>query len=452
MMKRISFFRIIIYCALCIMHYAFASCEDDDSFSSSGNLRLTFKTDTLQMDTVFSRSASSTYGFWVYNNNSEGLRLSSVRLAKGNQTGFRVNVDGSYLDNSNGSQVSNLELRRKDSLLVYVEITPADAHQLEPRIIEDDLVFTLESGIVQKVNLRAWAWDAERWDHFTIQRDTTITSERPIIVFGRLTIPQGVTLTLSHTKLYFHDQAGIDVHGTLVTDSCLLRGDRLDYMFSYLPYDRVSGQWGGVHFFETSTKNVLVDTEIRNPSDDALLCDSAAFDAEVLRLDLLRCVIHNGVGAGVKCRNANIRIQECQITNMGGDCVKIDGGQALFHRCTIAQFYPFDANRGAALLFTNTLPLLGITCDSTIITGYADDVVMGIQTDTTKVFDYHFMHTLLRTPRVENADSMRFSDIIWESPKDSIQGTRHFRLIDEDKLIYDFHLDSLSIAQGLGCY
>ena len=144
------------------MHYAFASCEDDDSFSSSGNLRLTFKTDTLQMDTVFSRSASSTYGFWVYNNNSEGLRLSSVRLAKGNQTGFRVNVDGSYLDNSNGSQVSNLELRRKDSLLVFVEITPADAHQLEPRIIEDDLVFTLESGTVQRVNLRAWTWDAER--------------------------------------------------------------------------------------------------------------------------------------------------------------------------------------------------------------------------------------------------------------------------------------------------
>jgi hypothetical protein len=444
MMKRILYFLLLIS--------AFVACEDDDSFSSASGLRLTFETDTLKMDTVFSRSASSTYSFWVYNNNSDGLRLSNVRLSRGNQTGFRVNVDGSYLDNSNGSIVNDLEIRRKDSILVFVELTPADTRQLEPRLLEDDLVFTLESGTVQKVNLRAWAWDAERWDNLTLQRDTTISSERPIIVFGKLTIPQNVTLWLKNSTLFFHDQAGIDVHGTLVTDSCLLRGDRLDRMFSYLPYDRVSGQWGGVRFFEESTGNVLTDTEIRNTGDDAILCDSAAFDAEVLRLDLLRCVIHNGVGAGVNCRNAHIRLQECQITNMGGDCVTIDGGQAEFHRCTIAQFYPFDGNRGAALLFTNTLPLQSLFCDSTIITGYADDVIMGIQTDTAQVFEYRFMHTLLRTPKVETADSLRFSDIIWESPKDSIQGTRHFRLIDEDNLIYDFHLDSLSTAQGLGCY
>lgn len=444
MMKRIFFFLLILS--------ALVSCEDDDNFSSSNSLRLTFETDTLKMDTVFSKSASSTYGFWVYNNNSEGLRLSSVRLSRGNQTGFRVNVDGSYLDNSNGSQVNNLEIRRKDSLLVFVELTPADAHQLEPRTIEDDLVFTLESGTVQKVNLRSWAWDAERWDHLTLQHDTTISSARPIIVFGKLTIPQNVTLALKNTTLYFHDQAGIDVHGTLVTDSCVMRGDRLDKMFSYLPYDRVSGQWGGVHFFETSSKNVLTDTEIRNTGEYAIQCDSAAFNADELRLDLLRCVLHNGEGDGLTCRNANICLQACQITNMGGECVAIEGGQAQIHRCTIAQFYPYDGNRGAALLFTNTLPLQSLFCDSSIITGYADDVIMGIQTDTVQVFEYRFMHSLLRTPKVETADSVRFSDIIWESPKDSIQGTRHFRLIDEDNLIYDFHLDSLSTAQGLGCY
>ncbi len=444
MMKRIFFFLLILS--------ALVACEDDDNFSSSSGLRLTFETDTLKMDTVFSRSASSTYGFWVYNNNSEGLRLSSVRLSRGNQTGFRVNVDGSYLDNSNGSQVNNLEIRRKDSLLVFVELTPADAHQLEPRSIEDDLVFTLESGTVQKVNLRSWAWDAERWDHLTLQHDTTISSARPIIVFGKLKIPQNITLKLKNTTLYFHDQAGIDVHGTLVTDSCLMRGDRLDKMFSYLPYDRVSGQWGGVHFFETSSKNVLTDTEIRNTGEYAILCDSATYNADELRLDLLRCVLHNGEGDGLICRNSNIRLQACQITNMGGECVAIEGGQAQIHRCTIAQFYPFDGNRGAALLFTNTLPLHSLFCDSTIITGYADDVIMGIQADTTQVFEYRFMHSILRTPKVETADSARFSDIMWESPKDSIQGTRHFRLIDEDNLIYDFHLDSLSTAQGLGCY
>lgn len=430
----------------------FSACEDDDSFSSAGGLTLTFGTDTLKMDTVFSRSASSTYGFWVYNHNSKGLRLSSVRLSRGNQTGFRVNVDGSYLDNSNGSQVNNLEIRRNDSILVFVEITPSDARQQEPRLVEDDLLFSLESGTVQKVNLQAWAWDAERWDHLTIRRDTTITSARPVIVFGPLTVDSAVTLTLKNTTLYFHGQAGIDVHGTLVADSCLLRGDRLDRMFSNLPYDRVSGQWRGIHFYKTSTKNVLTDIEIRNSGEYAILCDSATFDPSELRLDLQRCVIHNGEGKGLACRNANVRLQACQISNMGGDCVAIEGGQAQIHRCTLAQFYPFDGNRGAALLFTNTLPLQQLLCDSSIITGYASNVVMGIQTDTTHVFEYWFAHSLLRTPKVETADSVRFSDIIWETPNDSIQGTRHFRLIDEENLIYDFHLDSLSTAKGLGCY
>ncbi|MBQ5510460.1 MAG: DUF4982 domain-containing protein, partial [Prevotella sp.] len=35
--------------------------------------------------------------------------------------------------------------------------------------------------------------------------------------------------------LYFHDKAGIDVYGTLVTQDVQLRGDRLDHMFDYLP-------------------------------------------------------------------------------------------------------------------------------------------------------------------------------------------------------------------------
>ena len=151
-MKRIFYFFLILS--------ALVACEDDDSFSSAGGLMLTFENDTLKMDTVFSKSSSSTYCFWVHNYNNKGLKLSSVRLSKGNQTGFRVNVDGSYLDNSNGSIVNDLEIRRKDSILVFVELTPSDARQLEPRLVEDDLVFSLESGTVQKVNFRAWAWYA----------------------------------------------------------------------------------------------------------------------------------------------------------------------------------------------------------------------------------------------------------------------------------------------------
>lgn len=63
------------------------------------------------MDTVFSTVPTSTYTFWVYNRNDDGLRLRQVRLRRGNQTGFRVNVDGTYLDNGMGSMVRDLEVR-----------------------------------------------------------------------------------------------------------------------------------------------------------------------------------------------------------------------------------------------------------------------------------------------------------------------------------------------------
>ena len=69
---------------------------------------------------------------------------------------------------------------------------------------------------------------------------------------------------------------------------------------------------------------------------------------------------------------------------------------------------------------------------------------MGEVQDTTVVYDYYFSDCLLRTPIVE--DSTRFERIIWETSKDSIQGTKHFVNIDEDNLYYDFTIDSISPA------
>jgi hypothetical protein len=77
---------------------------------------------------------------------------------------------------------------------------------------------------------------------------------------------------------------------------------------------------------------------------------------------------------------------------------------------------------------------------------------MGVSVDSVNTYQYHFSNTLLRTPYEEGVDTLLFEKVIWESPKDSIQGKKHFKLVDEDNLKYDFHLDSLSTAKGLGCY
>ena len=441
MMKRIFLFLI----AMAML----VACNDNDSFTASPSARLTFSTDTVKLDTVFSTIGSATYTLWVYNNASDGIKIKSVRLRQGNQTGFRVNVDGSYLDNTLGSVVNNLEVRKGDSLRVFVEITAPENMQELPKTIEDDLIFALESGVEQRVCLHGCAWDALQLRNLVVSHDTLIQSFKPIIIYGGIKV--------DNTTLYFHDQAGIDVYGTLSTDSVLMRGDRLDHMFSYLPYDRVSGQWRGLQFHSSSFGNTLINTEIRN-AEDAIVCDSSSLDSQHRRLYMERCIVHNNKGVGLEANNAYVGLLNCQFSNTLKECVAVYGGAVIMHNCTLAQFYPFSADRGPALRFCNfkgenNYPLEAFTCINSIITGYADDVIMGeMASDSTVTYNFYFENCLLRTPQPEEADTISFVNVLWETPKDSVQGKQHFRLIDEDNLQYDFHLDSLSTAKGMGCY
>lgn len=445
MMKRI-FLYLIIYIGV------LTACSDDDSFTMSRSDLLTFSTDTVKMDTVFSTIGSSTYTFWVYNKSGDGIRLNAVRLQNGNQTGFRVNVDGTYLDNQMGAVVNDLEVRKGDSIRVFVELTAAETRQTEPLLVEDDLIFALESGIEQKVHLRSHAWDAQHVRDLVVSRDTVIESVKPIVIYGDgIKVDSGAVLTVRNTTLFFHDGAGMTVRGTLKTENVVMRGDRLDHMFDYLPYDRVSGQWQGIVFEEPSVNNVLTDTEIRNAMT-AVRVDSTALDTTVQRLTMTRCIVHNAKGEGVVSVNSYIGLYYCQLTNTYGNCLAVYGGKADIDHCTLAQFYPFAADRGFALVFSDAHDLK-LECKNTIVTGYADDEVMLYRSDddSTRILEYHFSDCLLRTPAVED-DTLSFQRIQWETPKDSIQGKQHFVKIDETNLDYDFHLDSLSTAIGKGCY
>ena len=449
MMKRTFLFLAIML--------GLAACSDDDSFTTNPTATLSFSTDSVLMDTVFSTVGSRTYDFWVYNRSREGVRLASVRLRQGNQTGFRVNVDGSYLDNSLGSVVTDLEVRKGVSIRVFVELTAPENGLPEAKLIEDDLLFRLESGVEQKVCLRGYAWDALQLRDFVVSKDSLMESAKPVVIYGGLRVDSAVTLTIRNTTLYFHDKAGIDVFGTLKTENVVLRGDRLDHLFDYLPYDRVDGQWRGVTFHSSSFNNQLIDTEIRN-TEAGVTCDSTTFfGPDVQRLYMERSIIHNSKGNGLLAFNSYIGLLRCQFTNTLGDCVAVYGGAAVIDHCTLAQFYPLSADRGAALRFANyygdyAYPLEAMQMTGSIVTGYADDVVMGVSRpdDSLTVFNYFFENSLLRTPVVD--DSIKFVNVRWETPDDSIQGKQHFVLIDEENLIYDFHLDSLSTSQGLGCY
>ena len=445
---------LLLCCSLALL----AACSDDDSFSMSPNNLLTFSTDTVRMDTVFSTVPTSVRSFWVYNRSGDGLRCANVRLANGNQTGFRVNVDGEYLSPTAGYQVQNVEVRNKDSIRVFVELTSPVNGKDGPQLIEDDLVFTLESGVEQKVNLNAYTWDARLLRNVVVSGDTTICGDaKPIVIYGGLKVDSMATLRIAAgTTLYFHSDAGIDVYGRLLSEgtaesNVVLRGDRTDRMFDYLPYDMVSGQWRGIVFHGSSYGNVVSYTDVHG-TYDGIVCDSS--DVSRSKLQLYNSTVHNCQGYGLKAVNSAVDVRNCQITNTLNDCVAVFGGKVSLTHCTIAQFYPFDSNRGVALRYANydgdtKLPLERMDCVNTIVTGYGEDMVMADDCSTegdSTVFNYSFVNSLLRTRKVD--DNANIVGTVWEDVKDTAEvlGEKNFRLVDIDMQRYDFHLDSLSYA------
>lgn len=446
-----SIFVYIIFLASAAI--AFCSCSDEDNFSTSATDLLTFSTDTISMDTVFSTVPSSTRSFWIHNKSGGSLRCTNVRLENGNQSGFRVNVDGAFLSPTDGYQVNDIEIRKGDSARVFVELTAPRSNRDMPRLVSDNIIFTLESGVSQKVNLNAYSWDAVFLRDMTIASDTTIRGDKPIVIYGPMTVAENATLKIeSGTTLYFHANAGLCVKGRLVCtgtpeNNVTLRGDRLDNMFDYLPYDFMSGQWQGIRLEETSYGNVVKYTDIHG-AFNGLQVDSSDIDRTTLEMS--NSTIHNCQGAALRTVCSKITIDNSQLTNTLGSCLDIDGGDVSINNCTLAQFYPFDSNRGSALTFSAVShPLKSFVCQNTIVTGYADDEMMGGKPDedSKNEFNFHFKNCIIRTPKIETEDSVNFENVVFEDVKDTTSmGIKHFVKIDSEKQRYDFHLSSASSA------
>jgi len=436
----------------------FISCNDDDTFTTSQQNRLYIPEDTLKMDTIFAKIPAPSKDFWIYNNSGDGIRCANVRLQKGNQSGFRVNVDGIYLGEKTGYQTSDIEVRNNDSIRVFVEVTSPDNGSELYKELDDNLIFRLESGVEQVINLNAFAWKADVVRNLEVKSDTiidTTVSGRALVVYGGITVDSLATLTIAPgTTIYFHDDAGIDVKGKLICQgtadkNITLRGDRLDDILKnkHLPYDRMPGRWQGIHFHSGSYDNVIEYTDLHS-GYDAIVCDSS--DVNQTKLTVNSSTIHNCDGYGMYLNNSKVYVANTQITNAYCGCVAVYGGEVSLIHNTIAQFYSLKVGSQAALSFGNQIgnlsyPLTKLEVKNCIITGFAGNQVKNEKNDSV-AFNYRFYNSVLRTDstKVENREN-----IIWENVKDTVSaGYKNFKTIDDSLQQYDFHLDSLSKANG----
>lgn len=440
------------------------SCDDQEKYSTNPSHHLLFSNDTIHFDTIFTTIGSSTRVLKVYNRNEENLKLSSVRLVGSEQSGFRVNVDG-----HSGREFNDLEIRSNDSMYIFVEVKVDPQDKANPILIKDSLIFQMTNGIQQDVKLLAYGQDVLKLHGKVIDKDTVFNSLRPILVYDSLRVNEGVTLTIEPgTRLYFHDKIYCHIYGTLKVNGTLwepvvFRGDRMDWLLN-INYDRIAGQWGGIHFYESSYDNHLQYADIHS-GDYGIRCDSS--DIDRMKLKLENSIVHNMRGDCLNFTHSKVLVGNCQITNARKNCVSLTGGDNEFIHCTIASFYlglnNHDLPReGVAVYLRNTEenPLIKADFRNCLITGSGQDEIQGVKNESSD-FNYLFSYSLVNTVLNEKDEDYgeqlsHYKGVMWDDKKDekgrSLSKDKNFLYIDSKERYYDFGPDSLSAAINMALY
>ncbi|TKG96093.1 hypothetical protein EYV94_07345 [Puteibacter caeruleilacunae] len=423
------------------------SCEDD-KYSTSADLQLEFSVDTVMFDTIFTNIGSSTKQLKVYNRSSSDVFLNSVKLAEGDNSEFRMNVDGEA-----GNEVYDIEILAKDSMYIFIEATIQPSGENAPFLVQDSIVIDFNDHI-QDVDVMAWGQDFVKLEKETIET-TTWTAEKPYVIYDHVTVDSLETLTIEEgTRIYLHKDADFFVKGSVVINGTsdnpvTFQGDRLEELYKNVP-----DQWGSIVLYPGSSDNVISNAIIKN-GNIGLQVGRLNGEGET-DVTLYNVAIENMGYAGLIGVNAEIWGENCVIADCGyyGMALLV-GGEYEFRHVTVGNYWSWTSSHSRttpSVIVSNRMTVNqngeSVTLKGDINKAYfgnciiygnhADELEFGIQED--KRFECLFDHCLIKaqTSLIKSNESF-FKDILLnENP----------RFIDANEL--NFQLDTLSPVKDYG--
>lgn len=399
----------VLFFVTCIASILF-SCKKDD-FETSGGVKLTFSQDTVMFDTVFTTVGSSTEVFTVYNTESKSILISSLRLATGNSSNFRLNVDGMA-----GKSFTDVEIGPHDSIFIFVEVTVDPNNQNAPLTISDSIIFET-NGTLQDVDLVACGQDAyfhrpdpnsPSFPFFTLNCNEVWNNDKPHVIYGYPIVDSLCTLTINQgTKVHLHPgsalivytAASLFVNGT-PQEKVIIQGDRLD-----ADYKDVPGQWDRIWIYPGSKNSYIKNAIIKN-GNIGFQVDTVAGPGDST-LYLENTIVKNMTTNALLLRGSTVSAYNCVFANCGSSVVNIlFGGDYKFYHTTMANFWQ-NGTRQDPILFINNYYLNGVRHLSSyfgncLIYGNNDQEIGIDSFPLSNQLNFYFDHALLK---VENSFS-----------------------------------------------
>jgi len=464
--------KIISISVLVLIVSLASSCRKDKLITSS-SAKISFTKDSILFDTVFTKIGSTTKLFRVHNNNNGAIKISSISLARGSSSFFRLNVDGTP-----GKSFTDVEIAAHDSIYIFVEVTIDPNNLLNPFIYRDSILFET-NGNAQHIDLIAFGQNA--YYHMPNKKilisstqalyyevepcNTTWLADKPHLVYGYAAVDSACNLTIqAGAKIYLHNNAGIwvyrygsiQVNGTQASPVTFL-GDRLEAAYKDLP-----GQWDRIWINEGSGNNVINYAIIKNGFIGVHVGYSLldGFDLpylnntignETRKLNLSNTIIQNCSFSGLLAHNYTVTGGNDIISNCGKYLGVFQyGGSYCFKQSTFANYWSQTNNSSGSqtrttqsfffnnYVGTTVLPFDSLFFGNCIMDGnlaeeFQFDTLTGGFTNHSKFkFDYCIMKTQLYTPTTQH--------IVNGPPVFNNPGT------------YDFHIapSASSAAKGTG--
>lgn len=337
------------YIGIVVVVTFFFSCRREQ-INTSSDLKISFSTDTVFFDTIFSTIGSSTQSFKIYNPNNDPINISNIELGGGNNSFYRININGQP-----GSEFSNLEVGAKDSVWGFVEVTVNPNNNTTPFVVSDSLQFTT-NGNIQKLRLVAFGQNAvfhkpeEGRSSFLIDCNDTWTNELPHVVYGIGIVDSTCQLNIeAGTKVHFYSNgallvysgASLKVEGTKEAPVEFL-GSRLESWYEFEP-----GQWRGIYLWPLSYENEINYAIIRN-AQVGIQCDTtndALSNQPTLTLnnsEIHNCSTYGLLGRGTYIEANNVIFGSCGEGSFGATI----GGRYEMSHCTFGNYWShFTLNR-----------------------------------------------------------------------------------------------------------